>query len=115
MARLPILHKRPRSRRQRAFDTAQGAAKAIVATKVISGSSRAAGKAYGKARGRRPLVRLLMLPVAVAGGVVAWRKFGPSHNGSESDDQRADLGTVASASSVSPKVSAAPTVADETT
>jgi hypothetical protein len=110
MARLPFLHKRRRSKGQRALDLAKGAATAWTAVKASSTSARAAkkgAKAYGAAKGAkvasRSIVKLLAIPVAVAGGVAVWRR---ARRGSESEPEQAGydrpVGPVSSAAAVSP-------------
>jgi hypothetical protein len=114
MARLPVLKKR-RSRKQRALDLAKRGAKVWAAVKVSVAGARAAkkgAKAYGAAKGAkvagRPLLKVAAVPVAVAGGVVVWRK---AHNGSAGNGASADagrsVGPVATAESVSPPSDAA--------
>jgi hypothetical protein len=111
MARLPVLHKRPRSKGQRALDLAKGAATVWTTVKASSAGARAAkrgAKAYGAAKGAkvagRPVVKLIAVPAAVFGGVAVWRKV------RRSDDVEPDagrpLGPVASADAVSPPASA---------
>jgi hypothetical protein len=101
MARLPVL-KRRRSKRQRALDMASKAKERTTAT-VSSVTTRATNRVPG-----RPLLKVAAVPVAVAGGVVVWRK---AHNGSDSNGASADanrsVGPVASAESVSPPADAA--------
>jgi hypothetical protein len=92
MARLPVLHRR-RSKTQRALDLAKSAAKVWTTVKVSSAGARAArkgAKAYGAAKAAklagRPLLKVAAVPVAVAGGVVVWRKVqGASSNGASAD------------------------------
>jgi hypothetical protein len=114
MARLTVLHRR-RSRAQRALDLAKRPAKLWAGVKVSVAGARAArkgAKAYGAAKGAkvagRPLLKVAAVPVAVAGGVVVWRK---AHNGSSTNGASADagrsMGPVASAESVSPPSDAA--------
>jgi hypothetical protein len=114
MARLPVFQRR-RSKRQRALDVAKRAAKVWTAVKVSAAAARAAkkgAKAYGAAKGAkvagRPLLKVAAVPVAVAGGVVVWRK---AHSGSASNGASAEasrpLGPVASAETVSPPADAA--------
>jgi hypothetical protein len=111
MARLPVLHKRRRSKGQRALDLAKGAATVWTTVKVSSAGARAAkggAKAYGAAKGAkvrgRSVVKLIAVPAAVVGGVAIFRK---ARGG---DDHEADagrpLGPVASADTVSPPPSA---------
>jgi hypothetical protein len=114
MARLPILHKRRRSKGQRALDLAKGAATVWTAVKASSTSARAAkkgAKVYGTAKGAkvagRSFVKVLAIPAAVAGGVAVWRM---AHRSSESDhadhaDHERPVGPVSSAAAVSPPVS----------
>ena len=111
MARLPVLHKRRRSKGQRALDLAKGAATVWTTVKASSAGARAAkrgAKAYGAAKGAkiagRPLVKLLAVPAAVVGGLAIFRKARGS-----SDDAEAGrpLGPVASADTVSPPPAAA--------
>jgi 1-acyl-sn-glycerol-3-phosphate acyltransferase len=112
MARLPVLKKR-RSRKQRALDLAKSTAKVWTVVKVSSTGTRAAkkgAKAYGAAKAAkvagRPLLKVAAVPVAVAGGVVVWRKV---QNGSASNGASAErpLGPVATAETVSPPADAA--------
>jgi hypothetical protein len=92
MARLPVLHRR-RSKTQRALDLAKSAAQVWTTIKVSSASARAArkgAKAYGAAKAAklagRPLLKVAAVPVAVAGGVVVWRKVqSASSNGASAD------------------------------
>ncbi|MEA2395576.1 MAG: hypothetical protein QOJ82_3467 [Solirubrobacteraceae bacterium] len=102
MARLPVLRKR-RSKGQQALDTIASVAKvwtAVRASKAAGKAAKRGAKAYGAAKGAkmvaRPVVKLLAVPAAAAGGAFAWRKL-------RSDDSDGDrLGPVASAASVSP-------------
>jgi hypothetical protein len=110
MARLPVLHKRSRSKGQRALDLAKGAATVWTTVKASSAGARAAkrgAKAYGAAKGAkvagRPVVKLLAVPAAVVGGVAVWRAAHRGQNG-ETDTGR-PLGPVASADTVSPPAS----------
>ena len=113
MARLPVLQRR-RSKRQRALDQAKRAAKVWTAVKVSTFGARAAkkgAKAYGAAKAAkvagRPLIKVAAVPVAVAGGVVVWRKVqNGSSNGASADAGRS-MGPVAHAESVSPPPDAA--------
>ncbi|MEN3282305.1 MAG: hypothetical protein V7607_3445 [Solirubrobacteraceae bacterium] len=116
MARLPVLHKRSRSKGQRALDLAKGAATVWTTVKASSAGARAAkrgAKAYGAAKGAkvagRPVVKLLAVPAAVVGGVAVWRAAHRGHDHDHDHDQ-ADtgrpLGPVASADTVSPPASA---------
>jgi hypothetical protein len=113
MARLPVLHKRRRSKGQRALDLAKGAATVWTTVKASSASARVAkkgAKAYGAAKGAkvagRTLVKVLAVPAAVAGGAVVWRK---TRGGSDPDqgEQDRSMGPVSSAAAVSPPPSAA--------
>jgi hypothetical protein len=117
MARLPVLHKRSRSKGQRALDLAKGTATVWTTVKASSAGARAAkrgAKAYGAAKGAkvagRPMVKLLAVPVAVVGGVAIWRAAHRSHDHDHDHDHAADagrpLGPVASADTVSPPASA---------
>src|SRR6476469_7739977 len=100
MASLPILHRRRRS--NRAVETI---AKAWTALNLASASSKAAKKGvkvYGAAKGAkvvgRPVAKLAVVPVAVGGGLLVWRKVR-----SGSPDQPATSVTPAAhASTVSP-------------
>jgi hypothetical protein len=111
MARLPVLHKRRRSKGQRALDLAKGAATVWTTVKASSAGARAAkrgAKAYGAAKGAkvagRPLVKLLAVPAAVVGGLAIFRK---ARGGSDDDaDAGRPLGPVASADTVSPPAAA---------
>ena len=109
MARLPVLHRR-RSKAQRALDLAKRPAKLWATVKVSVAGVRVAkkgAKAYGAAKGAkvagRPVLKVAAVPVAVAGGVVVWRKArnGSSTNGASADAGR-PMGPVAHAESVSP-------------
>jgi hypothetical protein len=111
MARLPVLHKRPRSKGQRALDLAKGAATVWTTVKASSAGARAAkrgAKAYGAAKGAkvagRPLVKILAVPAAVVGGIAVFRKARGGDDG-EPDAGR-PLGPVASADTVSPPAAA---------
>jgi hypothetical protein len=113
MARLPVLHKRRRSKTQRALDLAKGAATVWTTVKASSAGARAAkkgAKAYGAAKGTkvagRSVVRTLAVPVAVAGGAALWRKARRRHDddGGQADPAR-PLGPVAHAETVSPPTS----------
>jgi hypothetical protein len=117
MARLPVLHKRSRSKGQRALDLAKGAATVWTTVKASSAGARAAkrgAKAYGVAKGAkvagRPMVKLLAVPAAVVGGVAVWRVTHRGHAHDHDHDHGADagrpLGPVASADTVSPPASA---------
>jgi hypothetical protein len=112
MARLPVLHKRPRSKGQRALDMAKGAATVWTTVKASSAGARAAkrgAKAFGAAKGARVrghrVVKMLAVPAAVAGGVMIWRKAHGGHD-DEADAGR-PLGPVASADTVSPPAATA--------
>jgi hypothetical protein len=104
MARLPVLHKR-RSKRQRALDVAKSTAKVWTVAKLSSVGARVA-KQTGKVAKRRPSLKLAVVPVAVAGGAIAWRATHKSNNGHEGDVDR-PLGPVATAETVSPPADAA--------
>jgi hypothetical protein len=111
MARLPVLHKRRRSKAQRALDLAKGTATVWTTVKASSAGARAAkrgAKAYGVAKGAkvagRPALKIIAIPAAVAGGIVVLRKVRGS-NGDQPDAGR-PLGPVASADTVSPPTSA---------
>jgi hypothetical protein len=117
MARLPVLHKRSRSKGQRALDMAKGAATVWTTVKASSAGARAAkrgAKAYGAAKGAkvagRPVVKLLAVPAAVVGGVAIWRAAHRGHDHDHDHDHEGDagrpLGPVASADTVSPPASA---------
>jgi hypothetical protein len=107
MARLPVLHKRRRSRAQRALDLAKGAATVWTTVKASSAGARAAkrgAKAYGAAKGAkiagRPVVKLLAVPAVVVGGIAVFRKA--RGGGDEISEAGRPLGPVASADTVSP-------------
>jgi hypothetical protein len=107
MARLPVLHKRSRSKSQRALDMVKGAATVWTTVKATSAATRTAkkgAKAYGAAKGAkavgRPVVKILAIPVAVAGGVIIFRKV--RGGGDDDGDTSRPLGPVASADTVSP-------------
>jgi hypothetical protein len=111
MARLPVLHKRPRSKGQRALDLAKGAATVWTTVKASSAGARAAkrgAKAYGAAKGAkvagRPMVKILAVPAAVVGGIAVFRKA--RRGGGDQADAGRPLGPVASADTVSPPASA---------
>ena len=111
MARLPVLHKRSRSKGQRALDLAKGTATVWTTVKASSAGARAAkrgAKAYGVAKGAkvagRPVVKILAIPVAVVGGIVVLRKARGGHD-HDAETSR-PLGPVASADTVSPPASA---------
>jgi hypothetical protein len=113
MARLPVLHRR-RSRTQRALDLAKSAAKVWTTVKVSSAGARTAkkgAKAYGAAKAAkvagRPLLKVAAVPVAVAGGVVVWRKVQSSSSNGASAEAGRSVGPVATAESVSPPSDAA--------
>jgi hypothetical protein len=114
MARLPVLHKRRRSKGQRALDLAKGAATVWTTMKASSASARAAkkgAKAYGAAKGAkvagRSLVKILAIPAAVAGGTVVWRKVRSNGSAPEQAEYDRPMGPVSSAAAVSPPPSAA--------
>jgi len=116
MARLPVLHKRRRSKGQRALDLAKGAATVWTTVKASSASARAAkkgAKAYGAAKGAkvagRSLLKFLAIPAAIAGGVVVWRKARGGSGPDQGDQDRSagSVGPVSSAAAVSPPPSAA--------
>ena len=111
MARLPVLHKRPRSKGQRALEMARGAATVWTTVKLSSAGARAAkggAKAFGAAKGARVrghrVVKVLAVPVAVVGGVVVFRKV--RGGGDDEPEAGRPLGPVASADTVSPPASA---------
>ena len=112
MARLPVLHKRPRSKGQRALDLAKGAATVWTTVKASSAGARAAkrgAKAYGAAKGAkvagRPVVKIIAVPVAVVGGLAVWRK---ARSGDDAEpDAGRPLGPVARADTVSPPAATA--------
>jgi hypothetical protein len=115
MARLPVLHKRSRSKGQRALDLAKGTATVWTTVKASSAGARAAkrgAKAYGVAKGAkvagRPMVKILAIPVAVVGGIVVLRKArgGRDHEHDHAAETSRPLGPVASADTVSPPASA---------
>ena len=120
MARLPVLHKRRRSKGQRALDLAKGAATVWTTVKASSAGARAAkkgAKAYGVAKGvklaGRSVVKILAIPVAIAGGAAVWRKArgGRGGGGDDQSEFARPLGPVASADAVSPPASAQPDAA----
>ena len=117
MARVPLLHRRRRSKAQRALDLAKGAATVWTTVKVSSAGARAAkggAKAYGAAKGAkvagRPMVKILAVPAVVVVGVAVWRAAHRGHDHDHDHDHEADagrpLGPVASADTVSPPASA---------
>jgi hypothetical protein len=112
MARLPVLHKRPRSKGQRALDMAKGAATVWTTVKVSSAGARAAkggAKAFGAAKGAKVrghrVIKLVAVPAAVVGGVVVFRKV-RGGGGDDEPEAGRPLGPVASADTVSPPASA---------
>ena len=113
MARLPVLRRR-RSKREQALDdlarrwaTAWTVAKhSPAAARVAAQGARTYATTRWSTRRRRPKARLLVIPVAVAGGVVVIRKVRSGDNGREPDFDR-PLGPVASADTVSPPADAA--------
>jgi NAD/NADP transhydrogenase alpha subunit len=112
MARLPILRKQ-RSKKEQALDTLTSAARLYVIVKSSSAAGKAAkggAKAYGAAKGAkvvgRPVVKLLAVPVAAAGGFLVWRKLRTSEAPAEPERP---LGPVATPSSVSPPATSATT------
>jgi hypothetical protein len=116
MARLPVLHKRRRSKGQRALDLAKGTATVWTTVKASSAGARAAkrgAKAYGAAKGAkvagRPVVKILVIPAAVFGGIVVLRKVrgGGDHEHDHDAETSRPLGPVASADTVSPPASTA--------
>lgn len=103
MATLPILHRR---RRSKAAQTIETLAKAWTALNVASAGSKAAkkgAKAYGAAKGAKvvgkPVAKLAVVPVAVGGGLLVWRK---ARSGSSPDPDVPSVTPAAHASSVSP-------------
>jgi hypothetical protein len=113
MARLPVLRKRRSKREQALDDLAKRYAKALTIVKTSPAATRLAmqgAATYAAARWttgpRRSKARLLVIPVAVAGGVVVLRKVRSSDNGSDADFDR-PLGPVATADTVSPPADAA--------
>jgi hypothetical protein len=113
MARLPVLHKRPRSKGQRALEMARGAATVWTTVKLSSAGARAAkggAKAFGAAKGARVrghrVVKVLAVPVAVVGGVVVFRKVRGGGGDDDQPEAGRPLGPVASADTVSPPASA---------
>lgn len=105
MASLPILHRRRRS--NKALETVETIAKAWTALNLASAGSKAAKKGvkvYGAAKGAkfvgRPVAKFALIPVAVGGGFLVWRK---ARGGSAAADQPATSVTPAAhASTVSP-------------
>ncbi len=104
MANLPILHRR---RRSKAAETVETIAKAWTALNVASVGSKAAKKglkAYGVAKGAkvvgRPAAKIAVVPVAVGGGLVVWRKARGGR--SSSSQQGTSVTPPAHASTVSP-------------
>jgi hypothetical protein len=90
------------------------AAKVWTAVKVSRAGARAAkkgAKAYGTVKGAkvvgRPVLKVAAVPVAVAGGVVVWRKVQSSSSNGASADAGRPVGPVASAATVSPPSDAA--------
>ena len=104
MASLPILHRRRRS--NKALDTVETIAKAWTALNLASAGSKAAKKGvkvYGAAKGTklvaRPVAKFALVPVAIGGGVLVWRK---TRGGSASDQPATTVTPAAHASTVSP-------------
>jgi hypothetical protein len=128
MARLPILHRR-RSKSDQVLDTVKSVAQIWTTLKLgaaAAGAAKGGAKAYGTAKSAklagRPVLKLLIVPVAVVGGVVVWRKL----SASSGDDvvapaPESTLGPVATAEAVSPPeapkppAGPSPSVANETT
>jgi hypothetical protein len=115
MARLPVLHRRRSKREQALDDLARRWAKAWTVAKTSPAAARVAAqgaKTYAITRWsvgkRRSKARLIVIPVAVAGGVVVMRKV-RNGNGSGGGDPDVDrpLGPVATADAVSPPADAA--------
>ena len=103
MASLPILHRRRRS--NKALETVETIAKAWTALNVASAGSKAAkkgAKAYGVAKGAkivgRPVAKLAVVPVAIGGGLLVWRKV----RGGSPDQPATTVTPAAHASTVSP-------------
>lgn len=128
MARLPILHRR-RSKSDQVLDTVKSVAQIWTTLKLGAAAARAAeggAKAYGTAKSAklagRPVLKLLIVPVAALGGVLVWRRLSAS---SGDDDvppaPESTLGPVATADAVSPPeapnppTGPSPSVANETT
>src|ERR1700749_1920380 len=112
MGRLPLLPKR-RSKKQQALDTLTSATRLYIIVKSSSAAGKAAkggAKAYGAAKGAkvvgRPVVTILAVPVAAAGGFLVWRKLRTSEAPAEPERP---LGPVATPSSVSPPATSATT------
>ena len=104
MASLPILHRRRRS--NKALETVETIAKAWTALNLASAGSKAAKKGvkvYGAAKGTklvaRPVAKFALVPVAIGGGVLVWRK---TRGGSASDQPATTVTPAAHASTVSP-------------
>ena len=104
MPSLPILHRRRRS--NKALETVETIAKAWTALNVASAGSKAAKKgvkAYGVVKGAkvvgRPVAKLAVVPVAVGGGLLVWRK---ARSGSSPDQPATSVTPAAHASTVSP-------------
>jgi hypothetical protein len=113
MARLLVLRKRRSKREQAADELAKRWAQAYTAAKMAPHATRAAvvgATTYGTTRWstapKRSKARLLVIPVAVAGGAVVMRKVRSRDNGHEADFDR-PLGPVATADTVSPPADAA--------
>jgi hypothetical protein len=114
MARLPVLRKRRSKREQALDDLARRYAQAVTIVRTSPAATRVAvqgAATYAAARWsmgrRRSKARLLVIPVAVAGGVVVLRKVrSSSDNGSDAGLDR-PLGPVATADTVSPPADAA--------
>jgi hypothetical protein len=116
MARLLVLRKKQRTKREQAMDElARRYAHAMVIAKTSPHAARMAAvgaKTYATHRWstapKRSKARLLVIPVAVVGGVVVARKVrnNGSSNGHNPDFDR-PLGPVATADTVSPPADAA--------
>jgi hypothetical protein len=111
MAQLPVLKRRKPPSRTRLMVTR--VATVWTTAKVSLAGLHAAkkgAKAYGAvkdgSKGKaRPALKVVAIPVTVAGGVVVWRKL--KSDSSNGDDASRPLGPVAHAETVSPPVDAA--------
>jgi hypothetical protein len=114
MARLPVLRKR-RSKREQALDDL--ARRYVQAVTIIKTSPAATGvamkgaKTYATTRWSttraRPNARMLVIPVAVVGGIIVFRKVRSGGDEGRNPDFDRPLGPVASADTVSPPADAA--------
>jgi hypothetical protein len=112
MARLPIPRKQPPP--SKPAQALQRVARVWMALKLASAgaraarrSAKAAGAAKGAAKSNKGKATLFVIPAAVAGGYIVWRKTRSDSNGRETDFDR-PLGPVATADTVSPPETSSP-------